>query len=103
MGKKKQDFDEQEFRKQVMAKAKRRTYKKIGFLWHLVVFVMVTAAIVAINYRYTPSYLWFIWVLGGWGLGLALHAFATFSSGRMTEEMIDREIEREKRRRGITT
>ena len=64
---------------------------------------MVMAAIVSINFHYTPSYLWFIWVMGGWGFGLALHAFATFSSGRMTEEMIDREIEREKRRRGITT
>ncbi len=91
----KNGFDEQKSRKKATSKAKRRAYKKIGFLWHLVVFVLVNAAIVVINFVYSPEYLWFIWVLGGWGFGFALHAFFTFSSGQMTENMIEREKSRQ--------
>jgi len=85
----------------IRRKATRRVHSKLGLMWHFAVFAMVNLALVAINLQYSPDYLWFIWVLGAWGSGFLLHAFATFSSGGLTEEMIQAEILREKERRGL--
>jgi len=82
-------------------KATRRVYARIGLMWHVAVFLMANAALYAINARYTPSVTWFVWPLCAWGAGLAMHTFATFSSGGMTEEMIRVQIQREKQRRGL--
>jgi hypothetical protein len=85
----------------IRAKAKRRVRTKVGFMWHFAVFVLVMLAIVAINLNYTPDVLWFVWPLGAWGGAVLLHAFATFSTTGMTEDMVQAEIKREKQRRGI--
>jgi hypothetical protein len=85
----------------IRAKARRRVYARIGLTWHVVVFLMANAAMIAINERYSPTVTWFVWPLAAWGAGLAMHAFATFSSGGMTEEMIQAQIQREKQRRGL--
>ncbi len=92
---------ERRIENQIRAKAKRRVGLKLGFMWHFAVFAMVMLALVAINLNYTPNTLWVVWPLGGWGAGVILHAFAVFSTPRLTEEMIEAEIEREKKRRGI--
>ncbi len=87
--------------RRIRSKARRRVYSRVGFMWHFAVFAMVNMALTAINFNYTPEYLWFVWPLAGWGSGLMLHAFATFMVGGMTEEMVRLEIEREKQRRGL--
>src|ERR1051325_4701373 len=46
------------------------------FLRHLVAFVAVTAISAGINLWLTPDTLWFPWVLMGWGVAVATHAFA---------------------------
>jgi 2TM domain-containing protein len=46
------------------------------FLGHLVAYVVVTAICAAINLWLSPSTLWFPWVLIGWGVVVAIHAFA---------------------------
>lgn len=48
--------------------------------WHALVFALINGFLAAINLATTPSYLWFLWVIGAWGMGLVLHAFAVFSS-----------------------
>jgi len=85
----------------IRARATRRVYARIGLMWHFAVFVMANAAMVAINLRYSPTVTWFVWPLAAWGTGLALHAFATLSSGGMTEGMIQAQIGREKERRRL--
>jgi hypothetical protein len=80
--------------REIRAEARRHVYSTIGFLWHLAIFVMVNAALVAINMQHTPHYHWFVWPLGGWGFGLSLHGLATFMTGDRTEDMIEREVER---------
>ena len=93
---------EERIRREIVAKARRRAHMKIGFMWHLAVFILVNAGLVAINLNYNPDYYWFVWPLCGWGVGLILHAFATYGTSGMTEDMVDKEIEREMRRRGLT-
>ena len=92
---------ERKIENQIRAKAKRRVGLRLGFMWHFAVFAMVMLALVAINLNYTPNTLWVVWPLGGWGAGVLLHAFAVFATPGITEEMIEAEIEREKKRRGI--
>jgi hypothetical protein len=46
------------------------------FFAHLVAYVAVTAISAAINFWLTPNTLWWPWVLIGWGVAVAIHAFA---------------------------
>ena len=46
------------------------------FLGHLVAYVLVTAISAGINLWLTPGTLWWPWVLIGWGVAVATHAFA---------------------------
>jgi hypothetical protein len=58
--------------------AKQKVRQLKDFYVHGAVFVIVNAVLVAINLTQEPDHLWFYWVLGGWGLGLALHALIVF-------------------------
>ena len=46
------------------------------FLGHLATYVAVTAISAGVNLWLTPDTLWFPWVLIGWGVAVATHAFA---------------------------
>jgi transcriptional regulator with XRE-family HTH domain len=48
------------------------------FYVHLLQYVVVCLALVAVNLIASPRYPWVLWVIGGWGLGVALHAFRVF-------------------------
>jgi hypothetical protein len=44
-----------------------------GFLVHLTIFVVVIVGLAALNLIRNPAHPWFIWVLFGWGIALAIH------------------------------
>ena len=48
----------------------------IAFGVHLALFILVVAASAALNLYATPDRIWFIWLLAGWGIGLAAHDLA---------------------------
>ena len=82
-------MDEQEKYRQ----AKQRVAEIKGFYLHLVVFVIINAALVGINLVTDRSRLWFYWPLIGWGVGLLAHAFSTFGiSGFLGTEWEERKI-----------
>jgi hypothetical protein len=47
--------------------------EKIGFSVHLVVYVLVNAMLIAINFIYSPEDIWFFFPLLGWGIGISIH------------------------------
>jgi hypothetical protein len=47
-----------------------------GFVIHLFIFVLVVGLLAAINLYRRPDHIWFIWVLAGWGIGVAAHDLA---------------------------
>lgn len=49
-----------------------------NFYMHLFQYVIVTLALLAINLLVTPQKMWAFWVMGGWGLGVLLHASRVF-------------------------
>ncbi len=63
-----------------LARAKQKVEAMMGFYIHLIVFTLVIILLFAINYADGPDW-WVQWPLLGWGIGIAVHAFAVF--GRM--------------------
>jgi hypothetical protein len=44
-----------------------------GFIVHFTIFVVVIVCLAALNLIRNPAHPWFIWVLFGWGIALAIH------------------------------
>ena len=53
---------------------KERAAARLGLYVHAGKFGAVMLLLLAINLLTSPAYLWFVWPLLGWGIGLASHA-----------------------------
>jgi hypothetical protein len=81
-------------------RAKKRVEAKMGFYIHLAVYIGVNILLIIINLITSPQYLWFIWPLFGWGIGVFFHGISIFVfSGRkfkgIKERMIEKEIKKD--------
>jgi hypothetical protein len=77
----------------------RRADTRLGFRSHVFAYAIVNAGLAAINLVTSPGYLWFVWPLIGWGIGLAAHAAAVYLDGEhIRDRMIEEEYERLRRR-----
>lgn len=63
--------------KQSLSKRERRVLRDIrrlrGFYIHLFWFLAVCLMLMLINLATSAGYLWFLWVVFGWGIGVAFH------------------------------
>ncbi len=67
-----------------------------GFYTHFIIFLAVIAALALVNLVSGDSF-WIQWVVLGWGLGIALHAFLIFVRRPRLEQKL-RDIRRTQRR-----
>ncbi|MBX2800518.1 MAG: 2TM domain-containing protein [Myxococcales bacterium] len=68
----------------------------MGFRVHLVVYVLVSALLVVLNLVDAPEDIWFVWPVGGWGIGVLLHALNAYGfTAGVTDAMIRRKLENE--------
>jgi hypothetical protein len=74
--------------------ATERVRKRREFATHVVAFVVVNAALIAIWALTGGGYFWPAWVLGLWGVGLVMNMWDVFWRRPITEHDIEREIER---------
>lgn len=66
-----------------------------GFYLHCFRYVLVNLVLAAINLIQSPGRWWVLWVMGGWGIGLLLHAFRVFGPDWMLgPEWERRQVER---------
>lgn len=76
--------------------AEERVDKKIGFFIHLIVYIGVNSLLAFLNLTREHESLWFLWVLGGWGLGLLFHGLVVFvfqgDHASLKERLIQREM-----------
>jgi uncharacterized membrane protein len=74
--------------------AKKRVTEIRDFYQHFSVYLVVNAALVALNLLTSPGYFWFVWPLFGWGIGVAFHALSVFGGfwGRSWEDRKIKEI-----------
>ena len=64
---------------QIYEQAKKRVEARKAFFTHLAVYVVVNFMLVMIwAFASGGGYPWFIFPLGGWGIGLLFHALGTF-------------------------
>jgi len=85
--------DEQELRDAAL----RRLKKQRDFSSHVVSYVIVNVVLVVIWYFSGRGYFWPMWVMIGWGIGVAFNAYDVYGRREITEEDIRREIERQRR------
>ena len=84
-------------------RAKQRVELLRGFYGHALVFVLVNIGLAGYNVATAPDRLWFIYTLGGWGIGLVAHGIYVMDSGRFLgaawqERKIREEMECDDRR-----
>lgn len=53
--------------------ARQKAKQKVEFKIHMIAYIVVNSLLAIINLTFTPGYLWFIWPLLGWGIGIVLH------------------------------
>ena len=62
-------------------KAKRRVQNLKAFYLHLTVYILVNIMLFVINLSSDAGNWWFLYPLGGWGIGLLVHGITTFAYG----------------------
>ncbi|MEM7002734.1 MAG: 2TM domain-containing protein [Pseudomonadota bacterium] len=62
--------------------AKKRIEDLKGFYAHLTAYIASNVLILVINLMLVPDFLFFIFPLLGWGIGVAVHAMTVFGTGR---------------------
>lgn len=53
-------------------KTKMKNQCKLNIIMSIVKYLVVNAFLVFVNLITTPNYLWVLWVIAGWGIGLIL-------------------------------
>jgi tRNA A-37 threonylcarbamoyl transferase component Bud32 len=61
--------------------------------WHLLVFTLLNGFLATINFVFSPSVLWFLWVTGTWGMALVMHAFAARNPSPAADPLPEPETE----------
>lgn len=84
---------------EIYEEAKRRVKVKKDFYVHLVVYICVNAFLVIIwAIPAGGGFPWFIFPLGGWGIGLIIHFYqAFFMEAKSDRAAIEKEVEKIKR------
>jgi hypothetical protein len=78
--------------------ARQRVEEKKGFYIHLTVYILVNILLILIWFFTGADFPWFIFPLGGWGIGLLFHFLGVFvfsrSGGAWEKKEIEKEAER---------
>jgi len=83
---------------EIYYQARKRVEEKKGFFTHLIVYICVNILLVIIwAFPSGGGYPWFLFPLGGWGIGLLFHFLGVFVFSRSTD-WERREIEKEAER-----
>ena len=87
---------------QIYEQAKKRVEAKKGFYIHLTVYILVNILLVLIwTFAADGGFPWFIFPLGGWGIGILFHFLGVFVFERKSDRAaIEKEAERIRKEQG---
>ena len=80
--------------------ARKRVEEKKGFYTHFAVYIVVNILLVAIWAWTGDGFPWFIFPLGGWGIGILFHFLGVFVFSKETgweRRAMEKEVERLKK------
>jgi len=58
--------------------ARKQTKSEKEFYFHLASYLVGNTMLIGLNLFTSPDYLWFVWCILGWGVGLVSHAVEVF-------------------------
>ena len=73
----------------------------LGLWIHLAVYIAVTVGLGILNFSRNPDKLWFLWVVGGWGIGIVLHGLNVLIPA-CRQKLVESRADRLERRHGRT-
>jgi len=86
---------------EIYREARKRVEAKKGFFIHLTVYIIVNIMLVLIwAFPGGGGFPWFVFPLGGWGIGILFHFLEAFVFSRQTDwerKAIEKEVERLKK------
>jgi hypothetical protein len=77
--------------------ARKRLEARRDFGSHVVAYFVVNAFLIVTWALTGAGYFWPAWVIGGWGIGVVLHAWDAFLRRPITDADIDAELRRPQR------
>lgn len=78
----------------IRAAALKRLNDRRDFASNVVAYFVVNLALVVVWFFTGRGYFWPAWILGCWGMGLLLHAWAIWGRKPITEDDVRREMTR---------
>jgi hypothetical protein len=79
---------------ELRGRAIKRLKKRREFATHLLVYVLVNSAIVAVWATTSQGFFWPIFPMVFWGIGLVMNAWDVWRGDTFTEEQISHEMDR---------
>ena len=73
-------------------RAKKKVKDIKGFYAHLVVYLLNTPIIIAVNLIFSPSFHWFWFSVLGWGVAIGIHGLLVFSDRFFGKEWEEKKI-----------
>ena len=89
------NYDESKLRKL----AEKRVRAKRELTSHIIAYICVNGFLVGVNLLTSRNYIWFIFPMLGWGIGLVIHAFNTLNFLLEKGDKVEREMEKLRRRK----
>jgi hypothetical protein len=87
--------EEQELRE----RAEQRVAERSHLLQHIGTYIIINGFLVVVWALTGQGYPWFLWVMAGWGIGLATHIVSYFTGTRgqaAKDKMVEKEMKRMK-------
>ena len=86
---------------EIYKEAEKIVEEKKSFRTHLIVYLCINALLVVIWATTSRGFPWFVFPLGGWGIGLLFHFLSVYVFSRESDTReIEKEAEKIRKRRG---
>jgi hypothetical protein len=88
------------FNREELMATLRRAEERVdrGFWIHLAAYVTVVGSLAVMNFMRNPDRPWVLWVAGGWGIGIAVHAVMYSTRRQKMIERVDARMEKREAR-----
>jgi len=79
-----------------LERARQVARRKMDFLRHAIIYLVVMAVLAVINNVTGGGYQWWLWPALGWGIGVVAHFLSAFlyAGGSLEKRLVQKELEK---------